>query len=125
MSLKGISLRQRKQIKVPLHNGECWVPESKRNIVQDRESRFGAQWQSEGVNRKAYTSNSCVSSWFTFSLLLSQMQWEMCQARMRQFSERKRILIPYMCIYALMSHFSLPDPTRNDCNKRSLEIICL
>lgn len=45
-----------------VRNGELWVPGSNRKIIQRRESRFGAQWQSERPDRRLgrYTFNDFV-----------------------------------------------------------------
>lgn len=64
-SLKGLGLRHGKEICVKFHNGAFWVPVSNKKIIQGRESRFGAQWQSERIDRRLgrRTLNNFVWRW--------------------------------------------------------------
>lgn len=43
--MKVTGFRHGKKIWVKLHSGKLLVPKSNKKIIQEREGRFGAQWQ--------------------------------------------------------------------------------
>ena len=51
-TLKKRDLRNEKQTQVKFYNGTLCVPASNQQVTQKRDSRFGAQWQSENPDRR-------------------------------------------------------------------------
>lgn len=118
--MKKVDRRDEKQIWIMFYNGEVWVPKSNKKEFRKEDADL-----KHSGNQRRLTEGIHITiwSWLTFYSLLSPVQWEMHQDIMRKFLEvKKRISALYMYIYLLMSHFSLPHPTRSNSDKGSLKM---